>query len=389
MVTRKFNTTGVTSRGPTLDDCNFTLASQTHETVITGSEGEAFVEDDINLLPYTDATVDYDYEVLLTPIVNGYTHVFESLDPDVATIDSNGRTTRVGDGIARIIVKTPLLTKRIDLSHTRTGGQTSNQFVSWVAGSLAKECSDAIDLRIAGKTPSVAKPLYTTQDHTSGIYVRNTNCWAADLDLTCISPWNSSSGARKAGTLISPRHIAFANHYLISNGSTVRFVTNNGVPDEPETVVDMTLVSSLRVGATDIRIGILNADVPESISFAKILPYPILDYLPHISRGIPILQLDQEEKALVADWDWASVLSTIKVPTNATRLSFYEKAIAGDSGNGWFVVADDELILESQFYSATSGPSFSYYKNDIEATMTTLGGGYGLTVKSLAAYPTY
>ena len=53
----------------------------------------------------------------------------------------------------------------------------------------------AIDSRIAGKDPAIALPLFENYlaNGANGVFLRNTNCWAADLDLTCCSPWNSFS----------------------------------------------------------------------------------------------------------------------------------------------------------------------------------------------------
>ncbi|WAQ94057.1 hypothetical protein MAR_006528, partial [Mya arenaria] len=56
------------------------------------------------------------------------------------------------------------------------------------------------------------KKIFTLQDHGHKRYVRNPHCWAYPLDLTCISPWNSNQGNRKAGTLITPRHAVWAKH---------------------------------------------------------------------------------------------------------------------------------------------------------------------------------
>ena len=74
-------------------------------------------------------------------------------------------------------------------------------------------------------------------------YVRNPNCWAYDIDLTCCSPWNmhptlrlpngslTGSSNHRAVTLISPRHVLAVRHadFYPPVGSLVRFVTKNNV----------------------------------------------------------------------------------------------------------------------------------------------------------------
>ena len=120
--------------------------------------------------------------------------------------------------------------------------------------------------------------IFRKQDHTHKVYIRNPDCWAHDLDLTCISPWNSQGHTRKAGVLISPRHAVWARHYNIKIGSTMRFVDRNN------SVVDRKVVKSHAVPMPstvhgrgflhgyDIVVGLLDSDVPSTITFAKVLP---------------------------------------------------------------------------------------------------------------------
>ncbi len=64
----------------------------------------------------------------------------------------------------------------------------------------------SIDKRIFGLTGSSGqKAIYTVQDHSTPSYLRNTGCWAYDVDLTSISVWNSDGGVQKGGILVSPR----------------------------------------------------------------------------------------------------------------------------------------------------------------------------------------
>ena len=86
--------------------------------------------------------------------------------------------------------------------------------------------------------PEKAKLIFSKQDHTNKVYVRNTDCWAYGLDLTCMSPWNSEHHERKAGTLISPRHAVWARHYNIPVNTTLRFV------DADNIVVDRRIVAT-------------------------------------------------------------------------------------------------------------------------------------------------
>ena len=93
---------------------------------------------------------------------------------------------------------------------------------------LFKNIIHGIDDRLAlsrarGIPVKTAIRIFSTQDHTHKVYVRNKDCWAYGLDLTSISPWNSDFRNKKAGTLISPRHVLWARHYSIHINKTIRY----------------------------------------------------------------------------------------------------------------------------------------------------------------------
>jgi hypothetical protein len=222
----------------------------------------------------------------------------------------------------------------------------------------------------------------------ASVYVRNTACWCADMDLTCLSPWNSDGGNNKAGTLISPRHILFAKHYRIATGATIRFVTADNQ------VVERTMTTRQDVADADLCLGLLDSDVPSTIGFARVLPADILDYMPGAAHRVAGLLLDQEEKALVGDLT-AQSFNSFATPTDPQRLAFNEEIIGGDSGNPAFLLIDTgngvEPVLATTWTGGGggSGPNISALHDEINAAMTTLGGGYQLTPANLNGFPSY
>lgn len=249
---------------------------------------------------------------------------------------------------------------------------------------LYREFVHEIQERIqAAGAPAMSKPIYTTQDFLNRVFVRNPNCWAADIDLTGLSPWNQGDANRRAGTLISPRHIAFAAHYPLSTtpgNNEIVFVTQQNV------TVTRQVVASV-VAAADIQIGLLDADVPSTIAYYKVLPRDWRTHLPASNR-LPMLHLDQEEKALVRDMNGLGATSNYSfhsTPLDPVRLSFSETLIGGDSGNPAFLVLDDEAILILTHHYANGGPFYTYYWNEVNAAMAQLGGGYQLTEFDLAS----
>ncbi|XP_046557112.1 uncharacterized protein LOC124266351 [Haliotis rubra] len=237
-----------------------------------------------------------------------------------------------------------------------------------------------------------AKKVYTVQDHANKVYVRNPDCWAYDLDLTSISPWNSNLANRKAGTLVSPRHALWARHYSIKVNSTIRFV------DQNNNVVDRRVVKTQTVSGPshssfygqDIVVGELDSDVPNTISFSKVMPRNLTSFRVPYSTHIPAVSTDQEEKALVDDfYYYSSTNAGLHVPlTTSIRHDYYESKISGDSGNPTFFVIDDQLALLFVFTTggAGGGTSINHYFDNINEIMAKEGGGYQLTEIDLSKY---
>ena len=250
----------------------------------------------------------------------------------------------------------------------------------------------------AGRTAKDAIKIFSKQDHTHKIYIRNTHCWAYGLDLSCISPWNSNSHTRKAGTLLSPRHAVWARHYNIHVNSTLRFVDqNNNVFDrkivKTRSIPNRSNSTSSRAYLTgyDMVIGFLDSDVPSSVSFAKVLPKYFQRFEPTKSYvRLPTLCTDYEEKALVDDFarQYNNMGYLLRPYTNTTRYEYYEPKIVGDSGNPCFFIVDNELVFlfVFTFGGAGAGTSIQYHHDDVNQIMRSLGGGYQLTEIDLSKY---
>jgi hypothetical protein len=327
-----------------------------------------------------------------TELIGDPAVILLSNDETVATVDAAGIVHYVADGTCVIsgesepIGTSPSCRQEITIINTHEGPMSTVSY-SYTddPGSVREDATAAIDERIA--VPGKVKTIYSIQDHITPIYTRNVNCWVAGLDLTCISPWNSYGINTRAGTLISPRHLMWANHYSIPNGTVIRFV------DADNNVVIRSILNSQQIGATDLRVGVLDSDVA-GCSHAKVLPDNWADYIPSSGLSIPVFILDQEEKALVVDV--SSLSSSTKtifgIPTDTTRLSFYETIVSGDSGNPAFLVIDDQLVVLTvlTYGGAGSGTAIHAYKTEIEDAMVALGGGYStLTEIDLDGFNTY
>jgi hypothetical protein len=266
------------------------------------------------------------------------------------------------------------------------GVAASNAIVGTTRGSLRDLMISSFDALLqAAAPPTTSLPIYTTQDFTNQVYVRNPACWAASIDLTGISPWNQAYANLRAGTLISPRHIAFAKHYPLSTtpgNNDIVFVTAANVP------ITRKLVA-VTYPAADIGVGVLDADVPSDIAFYKVLPRDWKPFLPN-TNNLPMLMLDQQEKALVRNMEPTGGSASYcfhKTPPNPARAQFSETLIGGDSGNPGFLVVNGEAILVLTHHYSTGGPLYTTHFDAVNAAMIQLGGGYQLTEFDLGAVP--
>jgi hypothetical protein len=226
------------------------------------------------------------------------------------------------------------------------------------------------------------KTMYSTMNHSTETYVRDGSCWCADLDLTCMSVWNSRGVARRAGTLISPCHILFARHYSLAVGDTVRYVTNDNV------VVNRTIISRSLLN-NDMAVARLDSDVPSTISFAKVLPQEGFKYLPEITRWLALLTTDQEKKALVTEIFsniFYSDAVVIGQPQKTVRKTFYEVYVTGDSGSPVFLVINDELVVIGMAWGNYYISNVNYNHDEVNNALIILGGGYELTPIDLSNF---
>jgi len=231
-------------------------------------------------------------------------------------------------------------------------------------------CKQIDDLLDETMTMEFNGKVFTSQDHKSSAYVRNPDLWCRDLDITCVSPWNSSGDHKKAGTLVTPRHIIGAAHYEYSVGAVVRFVEKNGAVHD-RTVIGKARHPDYKPYYPDLTIYTLDSDLPSTIKPCSVMPSNYKSYLDNTSKiKIPCLGLDQEEKALIIDW---SAGGRMRTPTDSKRRIFHENKIGGDSGNPAFLVFDGELVLVTvwTYGGAGGGTPVADHISDINTMITT------------------
>lgn len=234
------------------------------------------------------------------------------------------------------------------------------------------------DLAIAGADPTTNKSIYSSINHSgSGTYARKTlgqNFFAAFYNPTCVSVY-SSTGVFLA-TLVAKDTIITANHIGPTVGEVLRFVALDN------TVVERTIIATGRVLATDIQVCVLNADVPDSIVFAKVLNTPIEQFM----RGCPTLWVDQSQNCYIDEIAPGTVEIGLNQSQFARRTRFYKLGVGGDSGAPSFLLLDgtgEGANVTPVLLGCRHEPgACSWISNNFDAVnakMTVLGSRYQLT----------
>lgn len=342
---------------------------------------------------------DFDVEVVFLQAKYDQAVTITSDTPAVLSVPGEGGAASY-ESSGNAILRGTSEDGEVFLVSAETSSETGSveAFSEWLAGSAAGHCEVEIDGRLSG-----SRDAYSSQDTATGLsFKRNENFFASDIDLTCVSPWNSSGKGTISGTLISPRHVLFAAHFQPSAGASIRFVQADG------TVVSRT-ISAIATHPSyaialypDLAVGVLHQDVPAGIAFAKVLPGDWRDYMPSLSATatVPCIRFNQYGRVSVAEWRGgfgvsndpnSAVRFTCGVPTAAGRLEYYEPVVMFDSGCPSFIVANGEPVLLGPFTTggAGAGTLVSGHAEAVNTMMTTLGGGYSLTTVDLSEFPDY
>jgi len=235
------------------------------------------------------------------------------------------------------------------------------------------------------------------------IYIRNTNCWAKNIDTTPISIWNNgggllppenAGGSGGTGILITRRHILLANHFRMVSGSKLIFVDMNNNTYVRELVSSIDPLNAVAL-FRDIQIGLLDSDLPNSISNIKILD-PVIgeklrNELFNNNKRIPVFLMDQSRKAFVGELigqGHPSIAFAISEnPTNPSkRREFYPNPpnyylVGGDSANTCSIVYNNKLVHVFHFRNRSSGPSAHTEIDEINKAINLLGNPNNYTVE--------
>ena len=255
----------------------------------------------------------------------------------------------------------------------------------------SKEATDAIDSRIAGKSNLTDWLVYTDVPHVfsedENPWKRSGDCWAADLDLTGVSPFNDPEpyghgfGMAQAVTVISPWHVIGSSHSFPRVGEYLVLIDkdNNVITPKPVIIASKHFEASGTV-YPDISIALLDSPLPKSITPVKVLPDNWKAYLGN-PRGLPLLGFDIHERAIVTEigaFDYEHepgiFRNFMQAPSDRQRREFYKEVEANDSADPVFLVLDNQLVLINLMSSGGpgAGTSLVRHKQQINGVMSEL-----------------
>lgn len=368
---------------PTKFDLEITPLERTVSPAVVSEAGELDRINEVTSGPHT--AVDYLVRAENTVV---HTHpapvTLSSLTPDKCLAFQGGYVRQLTPGTGRVQLDTKgRMPREIELALTQAN-PTVTRFKRFAEGTLGRAAEIGVDSRIAGKNPLTAMPVFTSQDHPAGIYVRNPACWAHGLPIQCVSPWNSRGANTMAGCAISPSFVLHAAHFPLHVGDTIRFITSDNQ------VITRTITAAQNHPAytpyhPDIRIAKLDTPLPASIPPAKLLPPDYELCFPHSNRArfTPLLAFNQYEEAIVRQSGFTSSLGWnvggfLAEPHSASVGFPQRAAFAGtvqflDSGNPVFLVIGQEVILATHFTYTFGGTALAAYAADMQAMMDSMG----------------
>ena len=387
-------------------------------TQISPDTNAPYTEDDKEGQRFTTASTGE--QVTLSPVVtyslndDPISFAYSSDNPTEIDVAPDGQVVfmvapeSTASAIITIVATsgTATTTRTVSVTLTLSGAAVVEVIEGGVAGSARKALSDPMDNALIVANPATQQKVYTSQDHVTPAYVRNTSFFLQGTHaeaLTCASPWNSRQAGNRAGTAITARHAVLANHYPLIAGDTLRFIASDN------TIITKTVVQAARIfidgNGTDAWMILLDSDLPASITPCKIFPDGYETYLPAgattvAAATLPLLAMDFSENGIALDLISEQVQSNVPTmiygaPTIPHRLAFYDPIISGDSGNPIFAVIGSELWLLSTFFGAGSGPFYGGLVTELNAMITTLDTlqgditGHTVTVGDLSSYTTY
>ena len=397
-------------------DTDISLAVDMEDVVISGSNQLVQTVNDIQLFGSMETYSTYQVQPTLTAGALHGPYVFSSLTPGVSVDQSGFVGFGAGPTTGTILVSTQWVARSIQVTQA---GSLTNLYSKFIPGTFGAACQSTI------LTPYAAAGLANANDPKGLVYVseatsygtmlwtRNSSCWAAGIDLTCVSPYNNDRGPRSPATAFMTtgqnRWALQCYHFDITEsdtplGQVFWFV------DNANNTTTSTVKYTMNVPGTDFRLVLFTAPLASGITPAKILPgnhtnYWGLSSLPCMVLAPGVLMTESAYQPdphyvspMTVNW-FACVgggdFSWVEAWNNFGNVTVYLRTpVSGDSGSPLLTAISGQTILLTALTSFDSG-NMGDSITAINATMATMWANAGesgnpptIQPISLAAFPT-
>lgn len=298
----------------------------------------------------------------------------ELTNSDLIDTDNDG----LRDSLERAMINCNLEDEITSLEDVTPDGDFDNDGVSnsyetriktspIIPNALSEIMSSEIDSRLAGKDPAGTRGLF--QDYINNgrqaQFLRNEEFIFNDVrGFSGVSVWNSSSGHKGEGVLITRRHFLTARHNGRRNGTEMYFLDVNGELHK------RTVIGSAGDVLGDLAVGVLDSDLPASVTPLKVLPRDESAVLPYIGQPllftnalIPQVTLNQRAEVSISSFLHSREIINTYDASSATRVfdpqrvRFHQNVVACDSSSGQFAILNGELIFIGVIQTAFRGRS--------------------------------
>jgi len=312
------------------------------------------------------------------------------------------------------------------------GTEYTNYGVSRIYDFTADTVSDKLKHGILDMLPSTTGSfeVFSTYDHYTPSYVYNTNCWAYSLDLTGVAvasdqspyPGTITPGTwypQHSGTLLTRRHILFANHFPYLVGAKLRFVSKTGSIYERTVVALNSRTSEDETLLDDLAIAVLDSDLPSDIASyeivggwsrtreattgsseecwmggvgftvnqrkrASIMPIGEIGDIPSpvvsgTYNGVSFTDLNPKGLTLVGIPSGATLGSAYVPDYFGPCLPYHEDVTGGDSGSPFFVVVSGKPVVAWTWHGALDGTALEGTAGLLDAMIAAADSNAGVT----------
>jgi hypothetical protein len=218
----------------------------------------------------------------------------------------------------------------------------------------------------------------------------NTNCWLHGVKgLTAMSPFNRQAAYHAPGTAVSPRHILMVTHMRSQPGTVFEFATMDS-----QIVRRKLIAYSDSTRIRDLSIGLLDADLPPSIGFMRVMPGLWRQCMPEAFQTRqpgslpanrskadvhPVVAFNHWKQGFVADFAGYSVL----LDKSVWFPEWFGYAAGGDSGHPICLLANNELFLITLYSFPSGGMLYPDYLTVINTELEELSRAHRAPVYRL------